>query len=140
MEICTMLQQYYIGQTARLQRVFTEEDVIKSQQLTRDFNPYYDKNSEIWKSHYDKPIVPALLTEGLITEAISHKLPGVPCLLLQKDFVFYSPVHVGDVITAELVIIDINESRGWITQKVICYDQNNNEVIKGQVVNYLLNE
>lgn len=135
-----MIRQYYIGQTAKLQRVFTEEDVKKSQQLTRDFNPFYDKNSDVWKSHYPKPIVPALLTEGLITEVISHKVPGVPCILLQKDLVFYSPVHVGDVITAELVIIDINESRGWITQKVTCYDQDNREVIKGQVVNYLVTE
>ena len=88
----------------------------------------------MWKDYFDRPIVPALLTEGLITEVISKELPGIPCVLLQKDLVFYSPVHVGEQITAELVIIDINLERNWLTQKVICYDEAKNEVIKGQVV------
>ncbi|WP_249870398.1 MaoC/PaaZ C-terminal domain-containing protein [Oceanobacillus saliphilus] len=124
----------YKGQTATLERTFTESDVKKSSDLTRDFSPVYNQSEEVWKAYYDRPIVPALLTEGLITEIISTKLPGVPSVLLQKDLVFYSPVHVGDVITAEMVIIDINLERNWLTQKVTCYDHNGIEVIKGQVV------
>ncbi|RLL46890.1 hypothetical protein D8M04_06745 [Oceanobacillus piezotolerans] len=127
-----------IGQTARLEREFTEEDVRVSKELTRDYSPVYDKDEQAWKKHYPKPIVPALLTEGLITQVISSKLPGIPCVLLQKDLVFYSPVHVGEVITAELVIIDINKERNWLTQKVTCYDVDGKEVIKGQVVIYVL--
>lgn len=133
-----MKEQLYIGQTARLQRTFTEEDVKMSMNLTRDFSPVYDDGEKVWREHFKRPIVPALLTEGLITEAISKKLPGTPCVLLQKDLIFSSPVHIGDLITVELVNIDINESRNWITQKVTCFDENLREVIKGQVVIMLL--
>lgn len=131
-------QLFYKGQTACLQRTFTKEDVEMSKQLTKDFSKVYDQDENVWKGFYEKPIVPALLTEGLITEVISSKLPGIPCVLLQKDLVFYSPVHVGEKITAELVIIDIHEERNWITQKVTCLDEKGNEVIKGQVVLRLL--
>jgi len=48
------------------------------------------------------------------------------------------PVYVGDVITAELEIIDINMERNWHTQKVTCFNQSGNEVIKGQVVILIL--
>jgi 3-hydroxybutyryl-CoA dehydratase len=75
-----------------------------------------------------------LLAEGLINQVISEKLPGSACLLLQKELVYYHPVHVGDVITAELAIIDINLERSWVTQKVTCFNQAGSEVIKGQVV------
>ncbi|QKY69639.1 hypothetical protein [Lentibacillus sp. CBA3610] len=126
------------GQTARLKRTFTDKDVKLSSELTNDFSPVYDSNANIWKEYYANPIVPALLTEGLITEVISTELPGIPCVLLQKDLVFYSPVYVGDEITAELVIIDKNLERNWVTEKVTCFDQDGNEVIKGQVVVYLL--
>lgn len=128
------IAKLFTGQTATLQRVFTNEDVKISSELTKDFSPVYNQDGNVWQAYFNRPIIPALLTEGLITEIISKDLPGIPCVLLQKDLVFYSPVHVGDEITAEMVIIDINLERNWVTQKVTCYDQESKEVIKGQVV------
>jgi 3-hydroxybutyryl-CoA dehydratase len=129
-----MIDELFIGQIARLKRIFTESDVRLCNELTKDFNSVYQVNENVWKSFYDKPIVPGLLTEGLITQVISQKLPGSACILLQKELVFYHPVHVGDNVTAELEIIDINQDRSWVTQKVNCYNQKGNEVVKGQVV------
>lgn len=128
------ISDLFIGQIARLQRVFTFEDVRKCQELTRDYSPVYDPNEDIWKKNYRNSIIPGLLVDGLITQVISEKLPGGACVLLQKELIFYHPVYVGDVITAELEIIDINMERKWVTQKVICMNQNGNEVVKGQVV------
>ncbi|WP_284035897.1 hypothetical protein [Neobacillus sp. 114] len=132
------IDELFIGQIARLKRVFTDEDVKLCNELTRDFSPVYQVNENVWKNFYDQPIVPGLLTEGLITQVISQKLPGDACILLQKELVFYYPVHVGDEITAELEIIDINETRNWVTQRVSCYNQQGNEVVKGQVVILIL--
>jgi 3-hydroxybutyryl-CoA dehydratase len=129
-----MIDELFIGQIARLKRIFTESDVRLCNELTKDFNSVYQVNENVWKSFYNKPIVPGLLTEGLITQVISQKLPGSACILLQKELVFYHPVHVGDEVTAELEIIDINQDRSWVTQKVNCYNQKGYEVIKGQVV------
>ena len=128
--------ELFIGQTARLQRVFTETDTQQCNELTKDFNQIYQRSS--WKKRYSEPIVPALLVEGLITQVISDKLPGCACVLLQKELIYYHPVHIGDAITAELLIIDINQERNWVTQKVICFNQNGTEVIKGQVVIFVL--
>ena len=134
------IQDLYIGQTARIQRIFNEIDVRQCNELTKDFNAVYEPTEDIWKGYYSKPVVPALLAEGLITQVISEKLPGLPCLLLQKELVYYHPVHVGDVITAELSIIDINLERDWITQTVTCFNQTGREIIKGQVVIFVLSE
>lgn len=128
----------FIGKIARLQREFSEEDVLLCNELTGDFNKVYGRNEEVWKDYYRKPVTPGLLTEGLITQVISNELPGGPSILLQKELIFTHPVHVGDVITAELEIIDINEERQWVTEKVTCYNQVGVEVIKGQVVILLL--
>lgn len=132
------LKGLYKGQTAIMSRIFTAEDVNRCCELTKDFSPVYNLSSDAWKGYYKKPIVPALLTEGLITQVISSELPGIPCVLLQKDLVFYSPVYIGDLITVELTIIDINYERNWLTQKVTCFDEEGNELIKGQVVIFLL--
>ncbi|WP_053362425.1 MaoC/PaaZ C-terminal domain-containing protein [Bacillus sp. FJAT-27251] len=127
-----------IGQTARLERVFTEDDLRKCNELTRDFNPLYERPQDGWDKNFTKPIVPGLLVEGLISQVITDKLPGSACLLLQKELIYYHPVHVGDAITAELLIMDINHERNWVTIKVTCFNQNETEVIKGQVVIYVL--
>lgn len=129
--------ELYIGQTARLQRAFTEEDLNQYNQLTRDYNPIYLQQGESWKKRYSQPIIPALLVEGLIIQVVTDKLPGCGCVLLQKEMIYYHPVHVGDSITAELTIIDINHERDWVTQKVICFNQKGTEVIKGQTVIYI---
>lgn len=134
------LKELFIGQTARLQRIFTEADVQKCNELTKDYNMIYQGNRDIWKNHYSQPIVPGVLTEGLINQVITDKLPGCACVLLQKELIYYHPVHVGDAITAELSIIDINLERNWITQKVTCFNQTGTEVIKGQVVIFVLSE
>lgn len=128
------ISRLFIGQIARLQRTFTDEDVKKCSELTKDFNDVYKPNTETWKRYYKQPVVPGLLAEGLITQVISEKLPGGACILLQKELIFPHPVHVGDQITAELEIISINHDRNWVTQKVTCYNQDGSEVIKGQVV------
>lgn len=132
------IEDLFIGKIARMQRIFTDEEVKICEKLTRDNSPVYNVNEDIWKHHYHQPIVPGLLAEGLINQVISEKLPGVACVLLQKELIFYLPVYVGDIITAELEIIDINMERNWITQKVTCFNQNGSEVIKGQVVVVIL--
>ncbi len=135
-----IISDLFIGQIARLQRIFTEADVKQYNELTKDFNAIYQSNEDIWKNRYSKPIVPGLLTEGLVTQVITDKLPGCACVLLQKEMVYYHPVHVGDAITVELSIMDINFERNWVTQKVTCFNQTGTEVIKGQVVIFVLSE
>ncbi len=124
----------FVGKMARLQRTFSEEDVRICNELTGDFNQVYGRNGETCNDYFRKPVVPGLLTEGLITQVISDKLPGGASVLLQKELIFSYPVHVGDVITAELEVININDERKWVTEKVTCYNQMGIEVVKGQVV------
>lgn len=130
----TAVNKLFIGQTARIQRTFTDQDVKDCNQLTHEYNSVYQEGEDGWKGYYPKPIVPGLLTEGLITQVISQKLPGGACILLQKELIFCHPVHVGDEVTAELEIIDINPERNWLTEKVTCFNQTGTEVLKGQVV------
>ena len=126
-----------IGESARLQRVFTEEDVRLCKELTKDHNPLYQQDAIGFKDGKSGPIVPAILVEGLVSQVIIDKLPGKACVLLQKEMIYYHPVYIGDEITAELMIVDIDHEREWVTQKVSCVNQNGLEVIKGQVVIYV---
>ncbi|MFA8438548.1 MaoC/PaaZ C-terminal domain-containing protein [Pueribacillus sp. YX66] len=132
------LTELFVGQIARIQRTFTDEDVKLYSTLTREFNQVYKREEAVWESHFEGPIVPGLLSEGLIIEVISKKLPGTACVLLQKEIIYSHPIYIGDTISAELQIIDINHQRNWITQKISCTNQHGKEVVKGQVVVFIL--
>lgn len=125
------------GQSASLQRIFTEDDLRQYNELTKDFNPIYQHYDIGLDNRDSRAIIPGLLVEGLISQVITDKLPRCACVLLQKEMIYYHPVYIGDEITAELTIVDINHDRDWVTQKVICFNQNGTEVIKGQVVIYV---
>ena len=54
--------------------------------------------------------------------------------MMQKELVFIQPVRMGDTITAEVEVIDVNLERNWITEKVRCMNEYGIDVIKGQII------
>ena len=130
------LNHLFIGQIARVQRTFTEDDVTRWSSLTQDFNEVYEL--EISKRDGRLSMIPGILSEGLITEAISKELPGGPCVIIQKELVFIQPVQIDSTVTAELEIIDVDVQRNWITMKVRCMNELRIDVIQGKIMIKLL--
>ncbi|MDM5207411.1 hotdog family protein [Cytobacillus kochii] len=130
--------RFKIGDSAAIARKFTEEEILSCQQLTNDYSPVYQLHKKKWDEPFHKPIVPALLIEGLIHQVVSEKLPGCPCVLLQKELLFYDPVYRNETITAKLDLLDCHNERHWLTIKVSCTNENHHEVIRGQLVVQLL--
>ena len=66
------IDSYFIGQIARMQRTFSENDVRQWSLLTKDFNEVYEAGfSNLVKG---QPLVPGIISEGLITEVISTRI------------------------------------------------------------------
>jgi 3-hydroxybutyryl-CoA dehydratase len=87
---------------------------------------------------FELPLVPGILCEGLIVEAINRELFGIITVMLKKELVFLHPVHIGDTITVEIETIDVNKQMNWITEKVRCINESGNEVVKGQIIMKIL--
>jgi 3-hydroxybutyryl-CoA dehydratase len=128
------LSDFYIGQSSSMDRTFTEIDLKRYLELTREDNPVYLYDEFMKSSNLKGRVVPGLLTEGLVMEVGSKKLIGSPGLLLQKELVYHHPVYIGDTVTAHVEIIDIELKRHWITFMVNCTNQFGKQVISGQIV------
>jgi 3-hydroxybutyryl-CoA dehydratase len=123
------IENIFIGQIIRVQKTFTEEDVCKWSQLTKDDNQVYQEGI-----YYDSPIVPGILCDGLITEAISKEFASKICCLVKKELLYLTPIHLGEKITAEVETIAVNHEMNWITEKVTCLNSTGKEVVIGQVI------
>lgn len=134
-----LLKTIDLGETLTMTRVFTADDVKTCAKLTGDDNPMYLDEGFARKTRYGRTIVQALLTEGLVTALINRFIPGPGAILLNKELVYPFPVYVDEPITAQVEVIDINEERQWITEKVICTNPRGQEVLRGQVVLFVQN-
>ncbi len=132
------MSNFYIGQISSMARTFTEKDVRNCLELTREDNTVYFNDTFMQNANLKGKVIPGILSEGLIMEVSSKKLPGTPGLLLQKEVVFHHPVYIGDTITASIEVIDIDNKRCWLTLMVRCVNQVGKEVITGQIIAFII--
>ena len=74
-------------------------------------------------------IVPGLLTASLLTH-----LGGLWAFLAtEMDFQFLAPVYVGESITAEGEVAEINAETGAVLLRCKCTNQDGRDVLRGDV-------
>lgn len=122
-------ENLFIGQISRVQKAFTAENVRKWSDLTQDDNPVYNEGI-----YFENLLVPGILCEALIFEAIRKEFANHICCLVKKELLYLSPVHIGEKMTAEVETIEVNDERNWVTEKVTCMNATGKEVVIGQVV------
>ena len=82
------------GQFACLQRIFTEDDLRQYNELAKDFNSIYQHHDIGLENGDLRPIIPALLVEGLISQVITDKLPGMClCIVTKRNGILSSCVY-----------------------------------------------
>jgi acyl dehydratase len=93
------------GDAFTVTRTFTEEDVLRFGDLSRDYNPI----------HYDERFVEArgfsgCVCHGLLVASLITEIGGqLGWLASRMDLEFRKPVYVGDTIRCTLTITDMDE-------------------------------
>lgn len=118
-----------IGDTTSFTRTLTDGDVSLFIGATWDVNPFHTDDSYASQTPFQKRIVPGLLTASLLTH-----LGGLWAFLgTQMDFTFLAPVFIGDTISAEATIVEIDTARNLVQLDCRCINQNNETVLKAKI-------
>jgi acyl dehydratase len=100
-----------VGQTARRTREVTARDIELFTELTGDRNPlHYDEDAAA-RSPFGGIIVQGGVTSGLLTAVVAEDLPGPGSHFLHADWSFKAPVRPGDVVTAEVEVLEVREDK-----------------------------
>ena len=68
---------------------------------------------------------------GLLTASLLTHIGGLWAFLASEmHFEFLAPVYVGDTITAEAEIIEVDKSRGWVRMRCRCLNTEGQEVLR----------
>lgn len=97
--------------------------------VTWDVNPLHTDDGYASATSFGKRIVPGLLTASMLTH-----MGGLWAFMATKmQFKFLAPVFIGDTITAEAEIIEVNEEKGWVRLQCRCVNEGGEEVLIGEV-------
>ncbi|XP_069116358.1 hydroxyacyl-thioester dehydratase type 2, mitochondrial-like [Argopecten irradians] len=95
------------GSKASLTKVFTADEVQTFSEISHDKNPIHIDQEYAAKTRFGKCIVHGVLLSGLLSAVCSTKLPGPGAVYLSQELRFVAPAFVGQSVTAEVEVMDI---------------------------------
>jgi 3-hydroxybutyryl-CoA dehydratase len=121
-----------VGDTAQFAKTVTETDIYLYAGITGDFNPAHVNEAYAKNTFFKTRIAHGMLTAGFISAIIANQLPGPGTIYLKQDLSFLAPVRIGDTITAQVEIIELNADKNRVTLKTTCENQDGVLVLTGQ--------
>ncbi len=120
------------GEKAAFTRTLTEADVALFIGTTWDVNPLHTDELYCRQTPFKRRIVPGLLTASLLTH-----LGGLWAFLAtEMGFQFLAPVYVGDSLTAQAEVAEIDNETGKVLLKCSCINQDGTQVLTAEVRGY----
>lgn len=117
-----------VGDRFRVTRTFKKQDVIDFAATSQDYNPVHFDDRFASTKGFKGPICHGLLIGSLLTE-IGGQLGW---LATEMNFKFKKPVYIGDAITCELTITQM-DARGFGEADVLFSNSDGTVVIEAEV-------
>src|SRR5690625_725266 len=102
--------------------------------LSGDFNPIHIDREYAKESLFQKRISHGLLTASILSQLLGMHLPGKGSVYMNQSITFTAPVFIGDTITANGTIKEIDTEKKRITLITECCNQHNDVVLTGKAM------
>ncbi len=123
---------YQVGQKASFTKTIEASDVYQFAGISGDFNPAHLDEVHGSRSMFKTRIAHGMITAGLISGAITMKIPGAGSIIKKQTVNFKKPVLFGDTVTVNLEILELNKTSARIS--TTCVNQANDIVVVGEVL------
>lgn len=121
-----------LGEKVAFTRTLTEADTALFIGVTWDVNPLHTDDNYVTQTRFKQRIVPGLLTASMLTH-----LGGLWAFLAtEMHFEFIGPVYIGDTITAESEIVEVEEKQGWVRLQCRCINSQGDEILRAEIKGY----
>lgn len=128
------IENYYIGQSATLKKVFKSDEVMAFADLSLDNNPIHIDEDYAEHSRFGRRLVHGFFVGSLISAVFGTKLPGEGAIYLHQEMNFRKPVFHGDEITATVTVTDIRKDKSILYFDTKCENDRGEVVIEGKAI------
>jgi len=115
-----VIEELEVGMTRHLQKVVTDEDIEMFAQVSTDRNPVHLDDAYAQDTIFEGRIAHGMLTAGLISAVIGEQLPGHGTVYLGQSLKFLGPVRPGDLVRAEVEVLEIDHSKRRVKLDTRC--------------------
>ena len=123
-----------IGDVARRTRQVQQEDIELFASMTGDRNPLHFDPELAARSRFGGIVVQGGVTSGLLNALVAEDLPGPGSVFLHTDWSYLAPVRPGDVLTAEVVVLDLRSDKPISTLRTTIKNHDDVIVLDGTAV------
>ena len=125
------MAQLQVGQSDEFTKTVSESDVYLYAGITGDMNPAHVNESYARQTFFKTRIAHGMLCAGFISTIFGTKLPGPGTIYLKQELEFLAPVRIGDTITAQVEVIEIEAEKNRVKFDTACFNQEGARVLAG---------
>lgn len=125
------IEDIEMGMTRHLHKVVTDRDIELFAEVSTDRNPVHLDDDYANDTIFGGRIAHGMLTAGLISAVIGEQLPGHGTVYLGQTLKFLAPVRPGDLVKAQVTVIDIDHAKRRVTLDCVC-EIDGKPVLKGE--------
>lgn len=119
------------GQTERLVRTITAEDVAAFARLSGDTNALHLDDEFAARTEFGQRVVHGFLNASLLSTLVGTKLPGRGALYVSQSIEFTRPVFIGDTVEARATVEKIDTETRLVTLATAISRADNDCVMRG---------
>jgi 3-hydroxybutyryl-CoA dehydratase len=121
------------GEKLKLTEKIEDKDLLLYLGLTNDSNPLYIQHDYASQTEFDKPLVPTIMLNGIITSAISKYLPGPGSHVTEQHLIFPNHVHHYETVDFLFEVIRVEREKRTVVILVEATNEEGQTVISGTV-------
>jgi 3-hydroxybutyryl-CoA dehydratase len=125
------IHELKIGDSAQISKTITESDIELFAKATGDFNPVHLDQAYAEKTMFKGRIAHGLLSVGLLSTVLGNILPGHGTIYLSQEVKFLAPVRIGDIITAQVEVLELIPEKNRAKFRTTCINQDGKLVVDG---------
>ncbi len=101
------IEDIEMGMTRYIRKIITDRDIEQFAEISTDHNPVHLDDDYARDTIFEGRIAHGMLTAGLISAVIGEQLPGHGTIYMSQNLKFLAPVRPGDLVHAEVRVVDI---------------------------------
>lgn len=115
-----VIEDLEVGMSRSLTKVVSDRDIELFAEVSTDHNPVHLDDDYAENTMFHGRIAHGMLTAGLISAVIGEQLPGHGTVYLGQTLKFMAPVRPGDMVTAEVEVLEIDYAKRRVKLATHC--------------------
>lgn len=127
------IEDIEMGMTRYVRKIITDQDIEKFAEISTDHNPVHLDDEYARDTIFEGRIAHGMLTAGLVSAVIGEQLPGHGTIYMSQNLKFLAPVRPGDLVHAEVKVIDMVIDKRQVKLDCRC-EVNGKNVLVGEAM------